>query len=125
MTVGENEGGDSFNSIAKILVFYDTWQHEFGKGSDESTFDNVISPLSIEEKKDLFDKSVKYLKQVQTIKTTTTKGLKKQVVILRALPYLLKLLSKCMSVDQEVSQKQDLRDVLAELKKIVEAKKIQ
>ena len=60
MTVGENERGDSFNSIAKILVFYDTWQHEFGKGFDESTFDNVISPLSIEEKKDLFVKSVKY-----------------------------------------------------------------
>ena len=34
-TDGENERGESFKSIAKIPVFYDTWYHEFGKGSDE------------------------------------------------------------------------------------------
>ena len=62
ITAVKKNWNDSFNYIVKILSFYDTRHDEGSEGSDETIFDDAINSLSIEEKKDFFQKSIMYLK---------------------------------------------------------------
>ena len=81
----------SFNCIAKALQFYDTWHDELSEGS-EKTIDRVFDNLNSNQKKQFFDQAVKYLRE----QVPLIKELEEKVCILRALPYLLKILRSCM-----------------------------
>ena len=81
-------------------MFYDTWHYECSYGSDDKVLEKVANLLTIEEKRDFFNKSVKYLKWVPTLDTPDTKSLIIKACILRAFPYLLKTLKHCMSGEQ-------------------------
>ena len=102
----------------KVLSFYDTRHDEGSEGSDETIFDDAITSLSIEEKTDFFQKSVIYLKQFATRDKSGKISLEMKACILRALPYLNKILKNCISGEQDDLnlREQDLCHAMTELK---------